>query len=236
MIADWVIPDLADIIQAISVWALPVLLAITLHEAAHGWAAWKLGDDTAKRLGRVTVNPLRHVDPFGTIVMPALILFLSGGRFVLGYAKPVPVMVARLRNPRWHMVLVAAAGPAANLLIALAAALLLHVLPLLPAFAQEWTWRNLENAILFNLIIAVFNLMPLPPLDGGRIVTGLLPYRLALPYARLERWGLLIVLVLVFGLPLLGNQIGMDFSFVSTFIFGTAYVLAVALLTLAGVA
>ena len=228
------IPDIADLARAVSVWALPVLLAITLHEAAHGWAAWKLGDDTAKRLGRVSFNPLRHVDPFGTVVLPAMILLLSGGRFMLGYAKPVPVAVERLRNPRWHMVLVAAAGPAANLLIALVAALLLHTLPYLPAFALEWAGRNLENAILFNLVIAVFNMMPLPPLDGGRIVTGLLPYRLAVPFSRLERWGLLIVLGLVFLLPFLGNRIGMDLDLFSSVILGTAYALAVLVLTVAG--
>ena len=228
------IPDVADLARAVSVWALPVLLAITLHEAAHGWAAWKLGDDTAKRLGRVSFNPLRHVDPFGTIVLPAMILLLSGGRFMLGYAKPVPVAVERLRNPRWHMVLVAAAGPAANLLIAFVAALLLHTLPYLPSFALEWAGRNLENAILFNLVIAVFNMMPLPPLDGGRIVTGLLPYRLAVPFARLERWGLLIVLGLVFLLPFLGNQLGMDLDLFSSVILGTAYALAVLVLTVAG--
>ncbi len=228
------IPDFADLARAVSVWALPVLLAITLHEAAHGWAAWKLGDDTAKRLGRVSFNPLRHVDPFGTIVLPAMILLLSGGRFMLGYAKPVPVAVERLRNPRWHMVLVAAAGPAANLLIAFVAALLLHTLPYLPSFALEWAGRNLENAILFNLVIAVFNMMPLPPLDGGRIVTGLLPYRLAVPFARLERWGLLIVLGLVFLLPFLGNQLGMDLDLFSSVILGTAYALAVLVLTVAG--
>jgi len=228
------IPDFADLARAVSVWALPVLLAITLHEAAHGWAAWKLGDDTAKRLGRVSFNPLRHIDPFGTIVLPAMILLLSGGRFMLGYAKPVPVAVERLRNPRWHMVLVAAAGPAANLLIAFVAALLLHTLPYLPSFALEWAGRNLENAILFNLVIAVFNMMPLPPLDGGRIVTGLLPYRLAVPFARLERWGLLIVLGLVFLLPFLGNQLGMDLDLFSSVILGTAYALAVLVLTVAG--
>lgn len=228
------IPDIADLARAVSVWALPVLLAITLHEAAHGWAAWKLGDDTARRLGRVSFNPLRHVDPFGTVVLPAMILLLSGGRFMLGYAKPVPVAVERLRNPRWHMVLVAAAGPAANLLIAFVAALLLHTLPYLPSFALEWAGRNLENAILFNLVIAVFNMMPLPPLDGGRIVTGLLPYRLAVPFARLERWGLLIVLGLVFLLPFLGNRIGMDLDLFSSVILGTAYALAVLVLTVAG--
>ena len=222
------------IFYTVSIWLLPILLAITLHEAAHGYAALALGDDTAKVLGRDSFNPLRHIDPFGTIIMPAMILLLSGGRFMLGYAKPVPVAVGRLRNPRWHMVLVAAAGPAANLLIAFVSALLLHTLPLLPSFALEWAGRNLENAILFNLVIAVFNMMPVPPLDGGRILIGLLPYRLAVPFARLERWGLLIVLGLVFVLPFLGSQIGVDLDIVSGVILGTAYALAVFLLTVAG--
>lgn len=228
------IPDIAEIVRAVSVWALPVLLAITLHEAAHAWAAWKLGDDTARMQGRVTFNPIRHIDLFGTIVMPALILIVSGGRFMLGYAKPVPVAVGRLRNPRWHMVLVAAAGPAANLLIAVAAVLLLHTLPFVPGVAQEWLLLNIRNALLFNLLIAVFNLMPIPPLDGGRILTGFLPYRLAVPFARLERWGFLIVIALVFLLPYLGRQIGMDLNVVSGFIIGAAYSLAMLLLALLG--
>ncbi|NNG02837.1 MAG: site-2 protease family protein [Inquilinus sp.] len=192
-----------------SVWVLPVLLAITLHEAAHGYVAWRLGDDTAWRQGRVSFNPLRHVDPFGTVALPAMLLLLKAP-FLFGWAKPVPVDFRRLRRPRRDMVLVAAAGPCANLLLATCAALLFHVLPILPEAVAGWVGRNLLNAILINLVLAIFNMMPLPPLDGGRIAVGLLPGALARPLARLERYGFLIIIGVVFLLPMIGRQIGID--------------------------
>ena len=204
--------DLGGILYSVSVWAIPVLLAITFHEAAHGYVAWRLGDDTAWRLGRVSFNPFRHVDRFGTIVLPALLLLLSGGRFMFGWAKPVPVNFGRLRRPRRDMVLVALAGPGTNIALALACAILFHFTGILPPYVGAWVEENLRNAILLNVLLAVFNMLPLPPLDGGRVAVGLLPDVLAFPLARLERYGFMILIGLVFILPMIGNQIGLKLN------------------------
>ncbi len=206
--ADSVVP----ILLAVSVWALPVLLAITLHEAAHGWVAWKLGDDTAWRLGRVTFNPLKHIDPVGTLALPALLLLASGGGMAFGYARPVPVSFGRLGSPRRDMVLVAIAGPATNLALAIASALLVHALPLVPDWAYSWVRHNLWNSMWLNLILCVFNMLPVPPLDGGRVAVGLLPDRLAIPLARLERAGIFIVLGAMFILPWIGGKLDVDLN------------------------
>ncbi len=203
--------QLADTIFTASTWVVPVLLAITLHEAAHGFVAYRFGDDTAWRLGRVSFNPLNHIDPFGTVLLPALLLFLHSP-FLFGYAKPVPVRFDALRNPRRDMVWVAGAGPATNIVLATVAALLVHAVAFLPIETHEWVLQNLRNAIVINVVLAVFNMIPLPPLDGGRVAVGLLPDALARPLARLEGYGMLIIIGLIFLLPMLGAQLGIDMN------------------------
>ncbi len=198
------------ILFIISIWMLPVLLAITMHEAAHGWTAWKLGDDTAKQMGRVTFNPLAHIDPFGTVILPAILIMAGGVLF--GWAKPVPVVFSRLGNPRRDMVLVAAAGPGINIGLAIVSAIGLYFVDLQRSLFDEWVARNLINSLNINLLLAVFNMIPMPPLDGGRIAVGLLPYKLAVPLARLERAGLFILIGLIFILPMLGSQLGLDLN------------------------
>jgi len=197
----------------ISTWILPAILAITLHEAAHGLVAYRCGDPTARQLGRVTLNPLKHIDPFGTIVLPGLLLLLRVP-FVFGYAKPVPVNFAALGNPRRDMIWVAAAGPATNILMAVVAGLLAHLVVYLPAAAGQWSLLNLENAIMINVVLAIFNMIPLPPLDGGRVAVGLLPDVLAAPLARLEPFGMAILLGLLFILPMVGDQLGRNLDVV----------------------
>jgi Zn-dependent protease len=201
--------NIAGILETAAVWALPILLAITLHEAAHGWAAWRLGDDTAYRLGRVSFNPLHHVDPMGTVAIPALLL-LAKSPMLFGWAKPVPVAFHRLHRPRLAMVWVAAAGPGANLLLAVASAILLHAAFALPEGARAFAAANLVNSVHINVLLAVFNMLPIPPLDGGRVAVGLLPDALARPLARLERYGLFIILGLMFILPLASRSLGFD--------------------------
>ena len=203
-----------DTIYLITIWALPVIIAITFHEAAHGFVAHLLGDDTAWRLGRVSLNPAKHVDPFGTILLPGMLLLLQAP-FLFGYAKPVPVNFGALPRPRRDMVLVAAAGPAMNIALAIVAALAFHIVDYLPGTSAQWLADNLRNALIINVVLAVFNLFPLPPLDGGRILVGILPKAGAAAVARLEPFGLIILIGLLIVLPLLGAQLGVDLSFVS---------------------
>lgn len=205
---------ISALVQTITVMALPMIFAITLHEAAHGFVAHRLGDDTAFRMGRVTFNPIKHIDLFGTIILPLALIFGSGGKFIFGYAKPVPVRFDRLNKPRRDMVYVALAGPVTNVILAIISALLLAPAALLPGYFQDWVRANLEVSAEFNIIIAVFNMLPLPPLDGGRVAVGLLPDFLAIPLARTERYGMLILLGLLFILPMIGQQLHMDLNVV----------------------
>lgn len=204
--------DLTNLAFTVSVWALPVLIAVTFHEAAHGWVAWRLGDPTAHVLGRVSFNPLRHIDAFGTVLMPALMLMASSGAMMFGYAKPVPVDIRKLGNPKRDMVYVAAAGPVSNFFLAVLSAIAFHTLDLLPEDVDVWVAHNLANSIKINLLLCVFNLIPLPPLDGGRIAVGLLPHPLAVRFANLERYGMFILLGMIFLLPYVGSLFGMQLN------------------------
>jgi Zn-dependent protease len=190
-----------ETLYLVSVWVLPVVFAITLHEAAHGYVALRFGDDTARQAGRLSLNPLRHVDPFGTIILPGMLLLASGGRFSFGFAKPVPVNFWRLYHPKRDMIWVALAGPGMNILLAVISSALLHTIEWLPRDAAIWLARNFWNSMQINVVLAAFNMLPLPPLDGGRVAVGLLPQDLAMRYAKLERWGLAILLLLLFIVP-----------------------------------
>jgi len=198
----------------VSVWVLPLIIAITFHEAAHAFVAHRLGDNTAFDLGRVSFNPFRHIDPFGTVLLPGILL-LSHAPFLFGYAKPVPVNFGNLSNPRLGMVWVALAGPATNIALAVVAALAFHALPFAPADAAKWLADNLKNVLIINVLLAVFNMLPIPPLDGGRVAVGLLPNVLAYPLSRLEPWGMLILIAILIVLPLAGSQFGLNLDVIS---------------------
>ena len=188
--------DFASIIQTVAIYALPVLFAITLHEAAHGYAALRFGDNTAAMLGRITLNPLKHIDPVGTIAMPLMLYFATGGAFLFGYAKPVPVRFGNLNNPKRDMIWVALAGPMANFVQAFLWVIGIYLLYALGI--QELFFIEMCRAgILVNLVMFAFNLFPMPPLDGGRILVGLLPMRAAVAVSKVEPWGFFIVMGLV---------------------------------------
>jgi len=198
---------LAAMLYQASTWVLPVVIAVTFHEAAHGFIAYHFGDNTAWQAGRVTFNPFKHIDRFGTIILPAL-LILMRSPFLFGYAKPVPVNFGRLNHPRRDMVWVALAGPGTNVLLAIVSSLLFYGVDLMPPSPGEWLAANLIHSIQINALLCVFNMLPLPPLDGGRVAVGLLPDALAFPLARLERYGMLILLLFLFVLPYVGQQTG----------------------------
>jgi Zn-dependent protease len=217
-------------LYAVSVWVLPLVIAITFHEAAHGFVAHHFGDNTAWERGRVSFNPLKHIDPFGTLLLPAVLL-LSHSPFLFGYAKPVPVNFRGLRNPRIDMVWVALAGPATNIILALCAAAAFHLIGVLPANAAQWVADNLKNALVINVVLAIFNMLPIPPLDGGRVAVGLLPNVLAMPLSRLEPFGMLILIGFLIILPMAGSQLGLNLDVISTILrTSTGYVVRLVLL------
>ncbi|MEG0921459.1 MAG: site-2 protease family protein [Comamonas sp.] len=186
----------ADLIQTILIYALPVLLAISVHEAAHGYAARHFGDNTAAMLGRLTLNPLKHIDPIGTILIPLLLLWSTNGQFVFGYAKPVPVQFNHLRNPKRDMIWVALAGPASNFFQAIVWALLYGIMHAV-GVDEQFFLKMAMAGVLVNLVMWAFNLFPLPPLDGGRVLVGLLPYKQAATVSKIEPYGFFIVMGLV---------------------------------------
>ena len=204
-------------INVISTWIVPVLISVTMHEAAHGYAANLLGDDTAKKLGRVTLNPFKHIDRFGTVILP-LLLILMKSPFIFGWAKPVPVMFHRLKNPLRDMVIVAIAGPLTNIALAIISASILSMMQNLSLLDNLWLVRTLINFIFINIILAVFNMIPIPPLDGGRVAVGLLPKYFSYQLAKLERYGLFIIIGGLFLLPLLGKEIGIPLEPIHWFI------------------
>jgi Zn-dependent protease len=188
--------DTTDLLQTILIYALPVLFAITVHEAAHGYAARHFGDNTAAMMGRITLNPMKHIDPVGTILMPLLLFFATSGAFLFGYAKPVPVRFGNLRNPKRDMIWVALAGPGVNLAQAMAWMVLLYLLHG-AGVTEPFFLKMCQGGVLVNVVMFVFNLFPLPPLDGGRILVGLLPHKQAMLVSRVEPWGFFIVMALV---------------------------------------
>ncbi len=188
--------EIQQLIQTVLIYALPVLFAITIHEAAHGYAARHFGDNTAAMMGRITLNPIKHIDPIGTILMPLLLYFATSGAFLFGYAKPVPVNFGHLRNPKRDMIWVALAGPASNFVQAIFWALML-VLMVAAGLHERFFLEMCRAGIMVNLVMWAFNLFPLPPLDGGRILVGLLPWKQAQVVARIEPYGFFIVMGLV---------------------------------------
>jgi Zn-dependent protease len=221
-----------SLVAQIALVAVPAILAITLHEAAHGYVALKMGDDTALKRGRITLNPLKHIDPVGTILLPLLLVAMHAG-FVFGYAKPVPVNGRAFHNPKRDMIWVAAAGPAMNFLLAIASAALLWLVSSVGSGIAAWLAEMLSFSVEINIVLALFNLIPIPPLDGGRVLIGVLPGKAAVILSRAARYGLLLLLLVLIVVPLIGERFGVDIdplkflavpvSFLTRHLLGPAY-------------
>ena len=200
-----------------STWIIPVLISLSFHEAAHGYVANLLGDDTAKKLGRVTLNPLKHIDRFGTVILPMLLIIIKSP-FIFGWATPIPVKFHRLKNPLRDMVFVAIAGPVTNIILAVVAALILSMMYNFGLLNNSWLVHTCTNFFLINIILAVFNMIPIPPLDGGRVAVGILPKYFSYQLAKLERYGFFIIIAGLFILPLIGQKIGIHLEPIHWFI------------------
>ena len=221
-----------DVLYDLVLLVIPVIVAITFHEAAHGYVALYFGDSTAKDEGRVTLNPLKHVDPFGTVLLPAMLYFTAG--FLFGYAKPVPVKFGQLRNPRWDMIWVAIAGPAMNITLAVVSAILLRIALTQGQTADSPFVQVLMSSVQLNAILAVFNMLPLPPLDGSKVVAPFLPIALARPYLAFERFGMLILLLLLFVVPLLAARNGIQFDLIGPLVLDPAQAVVRTILSVVG--
>jgi Zn-dependent protease len=216
----------------IALFVIPIIIAITFHEAAHGFVALWCGDDTAKRAGRLTLNPIRHIDLFGTVILPLLLFFTAG--FAFGYAKPVPVNFAALKHPRLDMVRVAAAGPAMNVVLALISVLLILTLGALEGETAAFVGNLLLQSAQLNVLLAVFNMLPIPPLDGGKVLAALLPGGAMRSYLHLERYGMLLLLLLLFILPMLSARSGLNLNIFGYLVTGPADFLTRSLLRIVG--
>jgi len=217
----------------IALFVIPIVLAVTLHEAAHGFVALHFGDDTAKNAGRVTLNPLRHVDPFGTIILPLLLIISSAG-FLFGYAKPVPVNFSALRNPRWDMLWVAIAGPVTNLVLAMVSALLLYGVDASVSSPPRMVQTVILLSVDLNVILAVFNMLPLPPLDGSKVLASFLPMRLMRPYLAFGRYGMAVLLLVLIAFPLIAQKTGLRLDVFAVLVMRPANWLVNALLSFTG--